>query len=256
MPVVISNTTIGFATKGLFFENGTSEIVPDVAIPTMPFKPDTAPAPGLNAFASTFSIDSFFTGLLGAQPISGWFNSTDTSTVDHALSGIKKFYGTRPVMIHYDMTKIEGVKISSKKPAMEAYFTVDLNFWVNKTDNTIEEAASITLQHTDFSFNLQIANMTASMVINTVNIDKILINSCAFGKLNPWTMKLKLNNGWRFAKHIVNKKLKDHSVTVPSKPTKYFEITNLQLSYYNSYLGLGFTPKFTGPTVEFNEWFS
>jgi hypothetical protein len=64
-------------------------------------------------------------------------------------------------------------------------------------------------------------------------------------------MKLKLNNGWRVAKPIVNHKLKAYSITVPSDPTKYFEVTNLQLSYYDDYLGVGLTPKFVGPSSQF-----
>jgi hypothetical protein len=132
----------------------------------MPFKPETAPCPALNFFASTFSIDSFFSGFLGAKPVDEWYNSTTlmTDTIDHALPGIKKHYGSRPVLINYVMDKIENVKISSKS-TMEAYFTADLKFYVNTTGNVIEEAASITLQKTDFSFDLEISNMTASMQI-------------------------------------------------------------------------------------------
>jgi len=64
--VNITDTYLGLATKGLFFENGAGEVEPAVAIPKMPFRPDTAPCPGLNLFASTYSIDSFFTALLDA----------------------------------------------------------------------------------------------------------------------------------------------------------------------------------------------
>jgi hypothetical protein len=69
-------------------------------------------------------------------------------------------------------------------------------------------------------------------------------------------MKLKINNGWRVAKPIVNKLLQGHSLTIPSKPTKYFEISNVQLSYYNSFLHVGVTPTFIGPSDEFKTWFS
>jgi len=37
---------------------------------------------------------------------------------------------------------------------MGAFFTLDINFWVNTTNNTVEEAASITLVHTDFAFDV------------------------------------------------------------------------------------------------------
>jgi hypothetical protein len=82
--------------------------------------------------------------------------------VNTALPGISKHYGTRPVMINYDVKKIENVKISSKS-TMEGYMTIDLNFWVNTTSGAFEEAASITLSKTDFSFDLEINNMTATM---------------------------------------------------------------------------------------------
>lgn len=93
--VNVTDTYLGLGTKGLFFENGAGEVAPAVAIPAMPYRPDTAPCPGLNLFASTFSIDSFFTALLDAQPITGWYNSTSVTTaeLDIALPGISKFYG-------------------------------------------------------------------------------------------------------------------------------------------------------------------
>jgi len=257
--VNVTDTYLGLGTKGLFFENGAGEVAPNVPIPAMPYRPTTAPIPGLNLFASTYSIDSFFTALLDAQPIAGWYNSTSVTAgeLDIALPGISKHYGSnQTVFINYDLKNITDTTIKQKSSTMGAYFTLDLNFWVNTTNSTVEEAASITLQHTDFSFDLDIQNMTASMLMDTVNVDKILINSCSFGKLSPFTMKLKLNNGWRIAKPTVNRLLKGHSITVPSKPTKYFEISNLQLSYYDNYLGVGLTPTFIGPTAADKMWFS
>jgi hypothetical protein len=67
--VNVTDTYLGLGTKGLFFENGAGEVVPNVTVPAMPYRPDTSPCPGLNLFASTFSIDSFFTALLDSQPI-------------------------------------------------------------------------------------------------------------------------------------------------------------------------------------------
>ena len=219
----------------------------------MPFKDaNMTNQPKLQFFASTFSIDGFFDAIIKTDPLEGWFNSTDitASTVNIAFPGISKKYGKdRPVKIQYKTKKIEGSTVTAKNSIMGAYITLILNIWVNKSDSTDELALSITLKDTAFSFNVDITDMVANMVIDTLNVDNIVQNSCTFGNLSTKIMKLKINNAWRWEKSAVNKELAKHSIALPSKPTEYFEITDVALSYYNNFIGIGVTPIFSGPTT-------
>jgi len=109
---------------------------------------------------------------LSISPIGGWKNATETngtwslttSTVSGILPGIADAYGAdQPVDIKYKLLAVTDVTITENDQNMGGLFTLGLDFWVNQTDNTMVEAASITLQDTDFAFTALINNMTLAM---------------------------------------------------------------------------------------------
>jgi hypothetical protein len=71
-------------------------------------------------------------------------------------------------------------------------------------------AASITLLDTDFAFTALVNNMTLAMQINTINVDKVTVNSCAYGSLNAKIMKTKLNAAFLVVRPIINVILAGH----------------------------------------------
>jgi hypothetical protein len=68
---------------------------------------------------------------------------------------------------------------------MGGLFTLGLDFYIaGNSTNATTEAVSITLQDTVFSFTALVNEMTLSMQINTINVDKVAVNYCAYGKIN------------------------------------------------------------------------
>jgi len=131
---------------------------------------------------------------------------------------------------------------------MGGLFTLGLDFWVNQTDNTMVQAASITLQDTDFAFTALINNMTLGMQINTINVDKVLVNSCAYGNLNAKILNVKLNSAFLVARPVINAMLSSKNIRMPTHLGKYFILSDLVLGYYNDFLFVGWTPTFVGPS--------
>ena len=140
--------------------------------------------------------------------------------------------------------------ITENNQTMEAYFTLGLDFYVaGNTTNPTTQAASITLQDTDFAFTALINNMTLAMQISTINVDKVKVNSCAFGKLNAVILKTKLNTAFLVVRPIVNSILASHDINIPTHLGKYFILSDLVLGYYNGFLFIGLTPTFVGPSA-------
>ena len=91
--------------------------------------------------------------------------------------------------------------------------------------------------------------MTLSMQLHKVNVDKITADMCTFGKLHTLTIKIALNSGFTFGMGTINKILAKHTIAIPSKIGKYFELSDLTIGYHDNYLALGLTPTFVGPTA-------
>lgn len=90
-------------------------------------------------------------------------------------------------------------------------------------------------------------NVTAN--ITELNIDKIVVNSCAFGRLSAFTLKHELDIAFKVLTPLVNKKLEDQTITVPSNIGGIFELSDLYVEYYDQYLYGGATPTFIAPTT-------
>lgn len=133
--------------------------------------------------------------------------------------------------------------------------TLGLDFYVNQTNGVMVEAASIVLNDTDFRFTALATNMTLGVQINTLNVDKITVNSCAYGNLNAKILKTKLNAAFLVVRPIINQILSGHALKVPTHLGKYFVLSDLVIGYYNDYFFIGLTPTFVGPSAETKEWY-
>jgi hypothetical protein len=88
------------------------------------------------------------------------------------------------------------------------------------------------------------------MSINNLNVDKVLINTDNIGGLKAITLKAKLNLAMTVIIPIANNILTGFSVAIPDHFTSYFLLSDIIIGYYNSYLMLGVTITFVGPTTE------
>ena len=113
----------------------------------------------------------------------------------------------------------------------------------------METAAQLTLQDTAFNFTAPISNMTLNMHVNAIHVDKISIEYCSWGTLRAGTMKLKINTAISIAlPTVINPALAKETITFPSHLGSYFILSDLTLGMRDSYLYVGLTPTFVGPT--------
>ena len=133
---------------------------------------------------------------------------------------------------------------------MSGTTSLNLQFWVEKTDSTKELACELNLSDVDFDFSALVTDMNITLNITKINIDKVDIVSDTFGKLSALTLKLKLNNGFRIMIPLLNVFLSKFNVSIPSNIFGIFELSNLNLDYFDGYIYAGATPTFLPQSVE------
>jgi hypothetical protein len=93
--------------------------------------------------------------------------------------------------------------------------------------------------------------MQLSMHLESVNVDKVVINTDNIGGLSKILIKTQLNLGMKVIIPIANSILAEKVLTIPDHFTKYFLLSDIVISYYNSFLMFGLTITFVDPsTVE------
>jgi hypothetical protein len=105
----------------------------------------------------------------------------------------------------------------------------------------------LTLKDTEFGFTVLVNNMTLSMHIDHLNVDKIVITTDNIGGLKPFLMKTAFNADMLVAIPIANSVLSSHTVTLPDHFTQFFLLSDIVFSYLDSYLMLGLTITFVNP---------
>jgi hypothetical protein len=86
------------------------------------------------------------------------------------------------------------------------------------------------------------------MNVDTVNVDKIVINEDNIGGLRAAAIKTQMNLGMRAWIIKANIILADFYITIPNTFTKYFALSDVVISYFDDYLMLGLTIIFVDPT--------
>lgn len=242
--------------KALFFDNVYGEVEPAVAVPVMPFYDALKPS-GYQNYISTYSLDGFSTALLEESPISGWVNKAytteiTTSQLNAFLPGIQSYYGDVPVAVKYTITKLGNFSTTANVAMINALATMTIEFWaLSSTGPSL--ATSMTLVDTAIGFGIVVNSMTIEFQLGTTNVDKVVVNSCSFGKLSALLMKTELNNFFRLFTPIINKDLAAHTFTVPSNVGGIFILSNLVISYYDNYIYFGMTPTFITPALAVEE---
>ena len=133
---------------------------------------------------------------------------------------------------------------------MSGTTSLNLQFWVEKVDSTKELACELNLSDMDFDFSALVTDMNITLNITKINIDKVDVVSDTFGKLSALTLKLKLNNGFRIMLPLLNVFLSKFNVSIPSNILGIFELSNLNLDYFDGYIYAGATPTFLSPSKE------
>jgi len=132
---------------------------------------------------------------------------------------------------------------------MQGAVTLELQFWVTKTDGKQEKAATLMLKDTAFGFIAPIVDMSMTIQITKLNVDSVVVVQSTFGKLSGISIKLEINNGFRIIQPTLNKMLGHKVINFPTNVFGIFELKSLTLSYYDNYLYAGLTPIFIGPSA-------
>lgn len=86
--------------------------------------------------------------------------------------------------------------------------------------------------------------MDISIQINNFAAADLVVDSCIFGDLSAFKLKLELNNYIRYVLPHMNVWLASHPLKLPSNIAGIFELSDLTLGYYDDYLYAGATPTF------------
>ncbi len=129
---------------------------------------------------------------------------------------------------------------------MQGVATLELQFWCYNTDGVLEQAAGLMLNNAAFGFVAPVVDMSLTLQISKINVDSVQVLQSNVGKLNPLTLKLEINNGFRLVQPRLNHILSNHVINFPTNIFGIFELTRLTISYYNNYIYAGITPIFIG----------
>ena len=129
---------------------------------------------------------------------------------------------------------------------MTGVMTLDLQFYVTKTDGSQEMACELVLHDTKFGFIAPIDDMTLTIELTKVNVDSVDVVSDTFGKLSAVSIKLEINNGFRIFQGTLNSLLQAHPINFPTEVFGLFKLEQLTLAYYDDYIYAGITPIFLG----------
>ena len=74
-----------------------------------------------------------------------------------------------------------------------------------------------------------------------------IVSSTFFPYLNAETIRLEINNGFRFGRPFVNFILSLSPIPIPNNFFGLFELKDLVIDYFNDYIYAGATPIFLDP---------
>jgi len=114
---------------------------------------------------------------------------------------------------------------------------------VYKSDGTTEIAAEIYASEIDTIMGIVIDNMDATAHINSLNIGKLTTVSSNIGRIPLTTERVFLNKYINKTLPALNAELQKVVITFPSNFI-IFELSDLNLSYFDGYVFLGATPTF------------
>jgi hypothetical protein len=257
---LVTSTYFGLDAKSLFFDKRSGEIEPAVEIPDMPMKMMDR-TERFQAFVSTYVLDSFFASYLSVGNLgktipstavpatsSVQLNTSDT-TMNLVFPGIKKYYGPDiPLDAQLNLKSLGNFEITASDSVMAGLATMEVEIWANKADGTRDLAVSLTLGDLAFGFSVLVTDMLVSAQITEMYVGTVKVNSCSFGRLSALKLKLELNKGFKIAQPIINSSLAGMHIPVPSNIGGVFELHDLNLSYFDSYLYAGATPIFLAPS--------
>jgi hypothetical protein len=118
------------------------------------------------------------------------FNSTNigfdmnTSSLNYALLGIKKFYGPDlPITIDAQMKSVHDFRVRESDKTMQALSSVNFKIYVHSPEK-IDLAVDLDVIDIKTNFTVIIDDMTLSGNVTALNVEDINQNYCSWGNVH------------------------------------------------------------------------
>ena len=183
----------------------------------MPYKDPAQPAQ-FQVFLSDAAVNAAFSSLLEAHPVNGWLNSTEvpssapisltTGFLDKAFKGIAAYYGPdQPVNVFYNLTHLDGFTVTAGNQEVSMEAGARLQFYVETTNGTTDLAVDLDLSKIVADATILIDGFNVTGNFTKLKVQTLAVNSCSFGKISTFQLKLELNVGLAVAAGPLNKAL-------------------------------------------------
>lgn len=250
-PIQAKKDYIGVGMQALFFDPSMNGAKPDMLRPDMLYHNGENGHQKFQNYVSAWTINSMFESFYAERSHKIWIRSAllddklTTGDLEVILPGISKAYGAeQPVDILMVYHNCENFTILSETGEFRMISNLDVQVHVHTADGNVEYAAGMNLDNVKFGYEAITENMTLALQLTQLNVGKVTVLECSWGKLSAASIKLKINNGFRVAKPILNKMLLAHRIHFPTHLWGLFDLKDLNLSYFEDYVLFGITPVF------------
>ena len=190
------------------------------------------------------------------HPAQFWLNSTEipetspvqlnTHDLDKAFPGIADYYGSnQTVNVFVNITNLYDFTVTAGDEQVALNGDLRFQFYVDTIDGAKDLAVDLSLDKMIMEASILIDGFNVNGNFTKLKVQNVVVNTCSFGKLSTFKLKMELNVGLAVAAGPINKKLS--GLVIPSEVLGIFELSDLVIDYYDGFLMAGATPTFIAP---------
>ena len=254
-PFYVTDTSLEFGGRAILYDSEFGETVP-TSWPEMPYKVDSEPS-GIQVFISEQSVNAALTALLEKHPVDVWLNATmvpassklqlNTGALEKVLPGISDYYGAnQTVNVRVNVTDVYDATFLEGKETVGLNADWNMKIYVDTVNGTTDLAADLTFTKMIADASILIDGYNVTGNFTKLKVSTITVNSCAFGTISTFKLKMEINVGLAVAAVPINKALS--SLVIPETVLGVFTLSDLVIDYYDGFLFGGATPTFIAPT--------
>lgn len=120
-------------------------------------------------------------------------------------------------------------------------------FYVETAAGATELAVDLNLNKMDVEATILVDGFNITGNFTKLKVMNVVVNSCAFGTVSTFKVKMEINVGLAVAAEPINKKL--NTLVIPQEVLGVFSLSDLVIGYYDGYLFGGATPTFLQPAM-------
>ena len=117
-----------------------------------------------------------------------------------------------------------------------------MRFYVDTVNATTELAVDISLSKIIADATILVDGFNITGNFTKLKVQTLAVNSCSFGKIGTFQLKIELNVGLAVVAGPLNKAL--NTLVIPDNVMGIFQLSDLVIDYYDGFLFAGATPTF------------